>query len=485
MPTYGIGVTGFYSKPLSVIDDEIDEGLRGILGESAGTDADGKIPTQSFAGQLKALLVDGFAAHWDRDQAIIANLDPSKAGGVFQDIICSLTGTERNRQRQSVATGTCIGDPGTSLPAGRVATVEGTGSRFATATGVAIASGVAWSASGAYLIGDLRHNVGRMYQCIATGIAGASGPFGTSADITDNQVHWKHLGVGTGLVHALFRAEQFGALGAATGALNAIATPVDGWRVVNNLVAGVAGRATEKDSALRVRRDQELAIAGKTTVDGIRADILNVNEGSTDPNHEPPTSCSVFFNDTDYTDANGLPPHSVEVLVYGGTTADIAQAIWDSVGGGTATYGSRSDPVIDSEGNTQTVRWSRPTEIGIYVTATGRYDASVWPASSETVVAQYMRSALLTATADWPPALDVRTSPLNAAFMRGPAGATGGVALIPADENADPVPGLLEVTPLYIGTSGASGTSTIVIGRREIAVFDGARVTITASSDTP
>lgn len=486
MATYGITPTGFYAKPLVVIDDEVDEGLRAILGDSAGTDVDGKIPLSSFAGQLKSLVVDGFAAQWDLMEAVHASLDPNKASGALQDVICSITGTLRNAARKSVATGTCFGDPGTSLPVGRVATVSGTNTRFVTATGVAIASGVVFNPSGAYLIGDLRHNTGRMYMCIGTGIAGASGPNGTSADFTDNQVHWKYLSEGTGLVHALFKAEQDGELGVATGALATIATPVDGWRTVNNLLSGVAGALREIDSKLRVRRDQELATAGNTTVDAIRANILRVNQGSTDPAHEPPDSCTVFFNDTDFADSNGLPPHSVEILVYGGTTQDIAEAIWESVGAGTATYGTRSDTVTDSEGVSQTVRWSRPTEINIWVYGTGRYDAAAWPLDSDATVAQAMLSALLTSTVDWPPARDVRTSPLNAAFMRGAAGTTGGVAIVPADPGAAPVPGLLEVDPLHISTAtGVTGTAQITIERRQIAVFDSSRCFITASPETP
>ena len=485
---YGIGPTGLLVKSLAVVDDDYDTGIKGILGDSAGTDADGKIPLNSFAGQLKALLVDKESAQWDLLAAVHSSLDPAKAAGVFLDTVGAITGSRRQVARRSVATGTCIGDPLTSLEAGRVALVDGTASRFGTPTGFAIATGTAYTPSGTYALPDLRYvpGINKHYQCITAGVGNGSGPSGTGQDITAGNAHWKYLGDGIGYVHAPFLAEQFGAIGVATGSLNQIATPVSGWNAVVNLLAGVAGALKEKDSAFRARRDQELAAPGNTTADAIRANILAVNAGSADPSHEPPISCTVFVNDTDFTDGNGVPPHSIEVLVQGGTTADIAQAIWDSVGGGTRTYGSRSDVVIDSGGASQTVYWTRPTEVEIWLYATGRYDATQWPTSSDGVVAQSMLSALLTYTADWPIARDPRTSPLNGAMMRGPAGTTGGLAIVPADPGADPVLGLLEIDPLSISTAtGVTGTAQIPITSRQIAVFDASRCFITATPEEP
>lgn len=486
--TYGIGPTGLLTKPLEIIDSDIDTGLQGILGESAGSEPDGTIPLESMAGQLKVLLVDGFSAQWDLLEAIHAELDEGKADGVFLDALGSLTGSTREAQRKSVATGVCIGTPNTSLPVGRVTLVDGTASRFDSATGTVLATGTAFVGSGIYNSGDIRYTPAlRSYLCLtASAIASPSGPSGIGLSITDNLVTWKYIGDGIGLAHMPFIAEQYGAIGVATGSLDQISTPVSGWNTVINLLAGNAGAVQETDASFRTRRRQELAAAGNTTPDAIRANILAVNAGSQDPSHQPPTACSVFYNNTDVTDSNNVPPHSVEILVQDGTTGDIAQAIWDSVGAGTRTYGSRSDTVLDSQGNTQVVNWTRPTQVQIWVYGTGRYDASQWPPSSDTLVAQTMLSALLTATADYPIARDVRTSPLIGAFMRGPAGTTGGLAIVPADPASMAVPGLLEVDPLYISTAtGVTGTAQIVISSRSIAVFDSTRCFITASSEDP
>lgn len=489
MPTYGVTPTGFYAKPLATIQSEVDSGLKAILGDSAGTEADGTIPLEGMAGQLKTLLVDGYAALWDLLEAIYAATDPSSAVGAALDSIAAITGSVRQAASTASASCVCVGTNGTSLPVGRVIEDSTTSTRFASATGLSIATLSDWATATEYSKADLVGRSGLIYSCTVAGLS-ASGPSGLTmaVSIADGTATWRFIATGSAAVAGTFNAEESGELGALAGNLTVISTPVSGWESVVNPLDAVSGRDREEDAVFRVRRDAEVSAPGNTTADAIRANILKVNEGSDDPDHEPPTDCLVFYNDTDVTDGNGVPPHSVEILVRDGTTEDIAQEIWNSIGAGTRTYGTRSDSVEDSEGNTQTVNWSRPTEIPIYVVVTVKYNAAEWPSDATgDDVAEYVKSALLTATEDYPLARDVRVSPLIAAIMRGPAEVdTDGTAVVPAAVGSDPVPGLLEVETTYIGTSAAPGTSTqISIGRREYAAFASARLTVTASSEEP
>lgn len=489
MTTYGVTPEGFAVKSLATEASEIDAGLQGILGASAGTEPDGTLPTAGMAGQLKALLVDGFSAHWDLLQSVAASLDPNQTTDAAQDAVCALTGTLREAARFSTVTETCVGTPLTLLPAGRVMVVESTGSRFVSQADGTIAAATGWNNHTLYAVGDFITNASNVYVCITAGesAGGGSGPTTTSLDITDNTVHWQWVGGGTGIVNITFQAETAGALGALSGTLNQINTPVSGWTGGYNVLDAAVGRTIESNTALRVRREQELAAAGNTTRDAIRANILSVNEGSTDPSHVPPIACEVFINDTDFTDSDGMPPHSIEVLVQDGTDADIAQAVFDSVGAGTATYGNTTSSVVDSEGITQTVRWTRPVEVPIYGAVTAYFDQTAWTPGSELVVAQAVLSALLTFTEGYPIARDARTSPLNAAMMRGPSATDdAGVAIVPAPEESSPVPGLLEVDPIHISTApGPIVSTTIAISRRQIATFSSSNWTVTAFAETP
>lgn len=484
---YGVTPQGFVGKPLSVVSSEIDSDLKAILGESAGTEADGSIPPASLAGQLKALVVDGIAEQWDGQQAVYSSFDPNQANDASQDAVCALSGTLREAERQSIATGLCVGVLNTALPAGREVTVTGTGTRFS-APAATLTAATAWAGTTTYNIGDRVTNNGNVYVCRTGGVsAGSGGPTTTASDITDNTVHWRYLGAGTAVAVVLFTAEAAGPFGATAGTLVNIATPVTGWNAVYNENDAVVGQYEESNAALRARRDAEVAAAGNTTRDSIRANVLAVNQGSTDPNHQPPSSVEVFVNDTDITDANGVPPHSIEVLVLNGTSADIAQAIWNSKGAGTATTGGTSATAIDSEGNSQTVYFTRPTQVPIYIVATARYDASAWPAGSDSIVAQRAISAILTKTQNWPIGQDVRISPLISAVLAGPSETdSSGAAVVPASAGAAAAPGILELDPIYIGTSPAPSTSTqVTIDARSIATFSSTNLAITASTESP
>ena len=63
----------------------------------------------------------------------------------------------------------------------------------------------------------------------------------------------------------------------------------------------------------------------------------------------------------------GRPPKSFESVVVGGTDADIAEAIWLSKPAGIETFGNTSAVIVDNNGNNQTVFFSRPTPIYIWV----------------------------------------------------------------------------------------------------------------------
>jgi uncharacterized phage protein gp47/JayE len=487
---YGITPEGFLAKPLSVAVDEYQTDFKGFIGDSAGTEADGTIPLDSGAGQLIVLLSDVDGARWDLLQAIVSSFDPNQASDTLLDQLCALTGTTREPETFSTVTITCTGTPLTVLNIGRVVKTSDTGARFVSLDAGTIAALSIWTGATPYAVGDRATNNNRAYVCITAGLSnGAGGPTTTASDITDGTVHWLYLGDGTGAVDVAFEAETAGPIGALAGTLTGIATPVSGWTGANNRLDASPGSTQETDPALRARREAELAGQGGSTADAIRAKILAVNEGSTDPDHQPPTTVTVFYNDTDSTDADGLPPHSVEVLVQGGTDQDIIQAIWESVGAGTATYGNQTPgTATDSEGNAQTVNWSRPVAVPMYVTATAQYDASQWPSGSDSVVAQSALSALLTyGEQQVQIGVDVRFTKLAAAMMTGPSATdSDGSAVVPAPVGSIATPGLLEISPLYFGTSPSPLTSTTVsISRRQIATFDSSRCTITASAETP
>ena len=75
----------------------------------------------------------------------------------------------------------------------------------------------------------------------------------------------------------------------------------------------------------------------------------------------------IFHNDTDTTDANGNPPHSIAVVEQGGYAEGLAQAIYDGKPPGIATYGSTTENATDADGNPVPISFSRTVARFIYV----------------------------------------------------------------------------------------------------------------------
>ena len=482
MTAYGLDPTGFTSYPATDIKDSLDASYKaGVLGDGAGSNPDGSIPLDSVAGQFETIDVDALSALWDLGLALYRSFDPDSATGDAQDNLCALTGTLREGPVASTVTALCVGAAGTALLAGRVASVSTANTRFDSQGLNTIAGVPSWVGSATYALGDLVTNgstPARVYLCITPGqAAGAGGPLTTSLDITDNAAHWRYVGDGNGAVRASFVCETAGPLQALQWALDTISSPVDGWNAVTNEADAVQGNYRESDPALRIRRKSELAGDGASTADAIRAKVLKVGEGTGDVNRIV-TACRVFYNDSDTTDANGLPPHGFMALVSGGQDAEVAAAIWAVGGGGIKTHGSYVETVTDSAGNSQTVAFERPTPIPIYIDIAVTYDPDTFPATGGDALIQ---EALVYYGLTYAAGMSVRAALLEAAAVTGPAGTTGGVP------NA-PVPGILDVTHLYIGTSyPAVASTTIPITAVEQATFSDlpGHITVTLTPGTP
>lgn len=354
---FGVTDDGFVVKPLETIEDELKAELRADLGESLPLTGDTNL------GVIVGIFAEKFSELWDLGQAVYAAMYPDSAStDEAMENIAAITGTLREVPVKSTVTLSMTGTPATAVPAETKFSVTATEVQFENIAQATIAAATAWAISTVYVVGDIRTNASRIYRCITNGTsAGSGGPTTTSTDITDNTAHWRYLGEGTGYITAACESVDYGAIVAAAFTLVNIDTPVAGLSNVTNLADAVPGAAEETLSALRVRREDELRVQGNSAPDAIRADLLLVTGV---------TSATVFYNDTDATDGNGLPPHSVEALVLGGTSAAVAAALFASAAGGIKTYGSVTESVNDASGNAQSVRFSRPDGKDAYIKVT-------------------------------------------------------------------------------------------------------------------
>lgn len=379
MAVYGLTNEGLIIKTLNVIREELNDRLRAAFGASI------KLDDRAIFGQIVGILSEAAALVWEQAEVVNSSQDPDKAVGAALDALCTLTGTFRPLATYSVVTQTLTGSPTTVVAIDSIVKTESTDVTFQTTEEVTIAALAAWVALTVYAIGNRVTNGGNAYQCTAAGTSDAAGGPTTELEtITDATVTWTYLGTGTGAVDVLARADESGPITASARDLIVPGTSVAGWESAINLLDATPGRDAATDEELRLLREAELASGGNTPIDALRADLLQV---------EDVLACTIFVNNSDVTDVDGMPPHSVEALVrYDGVTPTSAfdQSIWDAllanVAAGIQTHGLISGTATDSQGSLHTMKFNRPTNIPIYVRMGVTYDADEYPEDGDALI---------------------------------------------------------------------------------------------------
>lgn len=386
---YGVTATGFSVKTAEEILADVN------AYQKAQIHNNWDVSTGSPLGQVNGIMSDELASLWEAVQASYDSRDPDNASDQSLAQLSLVSGTLKKGAQKATLTCTCNLDADTYAAGALIAHVTGDpDARF------------------------------------------------VNKDII--------VSPGGNVTNLTFEAETAGPFEAATGAAT-IAQPVTGWNSVTITTAATGGAAVESDPALRLRREQELAGGGSTTIDAIAAAVSAVTGV---------ISVTGLENKTKSVDANGLEPNSFEVVIWDGASpaADddaIAQAIWDNHPGGIDSNGSSSGTAVDKAGNNQTVKFSRVTTKRVYlevdVTAGSGY---VGDAAVATALEDY-------GDATYKPDLDVIEAKLTAV-----------VAVLA---------GVDDVTEIRLGFSASpTGTANLTIGVREVATIDDADVTVSS-----
>ena len=180
--------------------------------------------------------------------------------------------------------------------------------------------------------------------------------------------------------------------------------PVSGLASVVNLQDAYVGSPADNDSALVLRRLNELARIGLGTVDALKSSLyaIQLADGT-----KPILNVVILENTTDYYDARGNPPHSLECVVNDGILPacpnnTIAQIIWNVAPGGINIVGATAGTATDFSGNSQSVYFTRPFQTTVYFLVTlwltdpnqttSQYSAPVI-AAIQSVAANYLQAA--------------------------------------------------------------------------------------------
>lgn len=248
-------------------------------------------------------------------------------------------------------------------------------------------------------------------------------------------------------------AKDPGEVGALPNTVTQIGTPTQGWQTVNNPTGAALGDPVESDAQLRQRQaisTMNPALTPFEATMGAVAGVLGV------------TRLKGYENDTDVTDVNGLPAHSISIVVEGGDATVIAQAIADKKTIGTVTYGTTTIPITDEYGVTRDINFYRPTAatigVAMTITNTGGLTTDI-----ETAIKQAM--------VDWINALEIGEDVEFAEMY------------VPANLNGDPVlRRTYKIVSLQIKkNAGAFGTSDLTIAFNEAPFAALANIAITVT----
>lgn len=236
--------------------------------------------------------------------------------------------------------------------------------------------------------------------------------------------------------------------------ITSIVNPIEGLYIVTNISEGVAGKDAETDEQFRVRRLNSLFSENSCGDDAIRENIASLSDV---------TYSKVFSNRTDSTDDFDRPPHSLELIVLGGDSKNIAEKLWSPLSpAGIPTYGNTSVVIVDSNGDNQTISFTRPQPKYIWITLTATHSSKIdMPVMAEDAIKNYIMAWAAQNSNVYE---DVLYDVIK-----------GQVYLCPGVESVDM--GINE-TDTATNPPAEYLTGNIEIGQRELPLFDPKRITV-------
>ena len=336
--------------------------------------------------------------------AYIANqVNPSFASGIWQDAIGEIYFIKRIPGAGTVVSATCTGAVGTVIPAGSVA----------------------------------QDNNGYLYTALSAGTIPS-----------------------TGNVTISFQNQTQGPIACNIGALNTIYTAIAGWDTITNTTAGALGNYVESRAAFETRRSASVAVNAVNSVQSIYGAVASLANVIGVLVVDNPSNGTVNYGPTSYP----LAPNSVCVSVAGGTSSDIAQAIWNKKPPGCSYNGNTSVTVYDNNYSTPvpyTVTYLTPTSVSVYFNVSIK-NSSLLPANITTLVQNAVIQTFNGLDGSGPPVSIGSTSYSGRYYA-----------------NINAINPNVNVIEVYLGTSASPTTLSITIGIDQLPTLTASNILVT------
>lgn len=373
---YGVTLTGFVPKRM----DEIYLSLQGKVSDALGVNV--MENPQSFLNVLLTLISDEIAQSWECDQQTYHALYPSSAQGVSLDNAVQFAGLRRIADQKTFYNILCTGDDGSVIPAGTtISSITQPPMLFLCSADREISRQscnrakikiISLEENDVYTIGlngDL-YTVSSgeepdeqvILQALADKIPKKEYTSTVQEGILlieDKNVQKSNTlllseNMTTESVSTLinFESQDFGKYQLPNDSITKIVTNRTGFLSCTNLIEPVLGRMQETDVELRQSYIKRISAHAARMTNSIESAILDSVQGV--------TAVKCYENKTNLTDEYGRPPHSIEVVVSGGSDMEIAQAILEQKAGGIQTYGSTKVEVPSDDSQPVEVCFNRP-----------------------------------------------------------------------------------------------------------------------------
>lgn len=284
---------------------------------------------------------------------------------------------------------------------------------------------------------------------VLTGIAGTT--INNGAVTGDEQHQWVLPAIvvigENGSVTATATCQAAGRIPAQPHTVTRIATPTRGWQSVTNPDGAALGRAVELDGLLRQRQTVSTELPSQSILTGLVGAIANLDGVTKYRGYENASEAA----------ENGIPAHSLALVVEGGSAQAIAGVISHKKTLGINTAGSTSIAVTDQAGQVTDIRFSRPQYVAITVQVNIAVNAGYLDVTGDQIkqaVAAYINTLGIGRTV-------YRTR-----------------LFVPANLSNDIATGTFELNNVQLADSGALSETDVIIDHDELATCDPADVAI-------
>lgn len=484
MDKYGVTEKGFSIKRL----DEILEELHTDLSEGFGFNT--RMDPQSFLNVLIVTFGGLISELWEVAQDSYYAKYPSTAEGVSLDNAVQYGGIRRSPNKYSYYTLHCTGDDGTIVRQGAtVATNTAPQRKLVAVNEFEITrdnfnrASVRVAAPAAGEIYSLSIN-GVQFSCtsvsddelqIIKDLRDVLNPEGYKVHVNEDDITLEiedeivsrsgilvlsdNLTTVSVTVLADFATVDYGKLIFPNGTITVMITNISGFDMVENLIIPTYGRIQETDIELRHSYLAKSAIHSTGMIDSICSLLIN--------NISNVESATGYENDTDYTDSEGRPPHSVEIIVDGGDETEIAGIILGRKAAGIQTFGEITVNVATEYGDSVPISFNRPEYIYVWMKVTLDADRSYLPTN-------YANLTVDSIVAD-ASSLKAGDNMLSQTFNDGIYAAVGGITYVDircaSTTSRDYIPQVDEYTKVNVSVT--SRQKVVVMDTRIEVVYSG------------